>query len=294
MFVFLLPLALLYGALVLWPVVAGVYNSMTDWRGFGLPREFVGLDNYAELLGDPLFWNSLGNSFLFMAINVPIRLAIALVLAVILTEATLRFRTAFRTAIFLPVVSATAVIGVVMTFILSPFNGPINLALLQLGLLSRPVDFLGGAATALATVAAVSIWKWTGVTLIYWLAALQSIPGELYEAAKVDGANAWTAFRYITLPLLVPFAVVIALISIVNMLQVFDLVQTMTAGGPFFRTEVMEVYIFRHGFSSLQGVPRLGYASSAAIMFGLAAATIALVYAGAVRFSQRRRAEMGL
>lgn len=291
-YLFLFPVGLLYGGLVLWPVLAGVYNSLTDWRGFGGNRAFVGLANYRELLEDRLFWNALGNSFLFMAINVPIRLALSLALALLLNSATLRFRSAFRTAIFLPVVSATAIVGVVMTFIFSPFNGPVNLVLLRLGLISTPIDFLSDATTALPTVAAVSIWKWTGISMIYWLASLQAIPGELYEAARVDGASGLQIFRTITAPLLVPFAVIITLISIVNMLQVFDLVQTMTAGGPFYNTEVMEIYIFRHAFSAAMGVPRLGFASAAAIFFGLTTAALALIYGAGLRFSARRRAEM--
>ncbi len=292
-YLFLLPVGLLYGGLVLWPVVAGAYNSLTDWRGFGGNRAFVGLANYEELVADGLFWNALENSFLFMAINVPIRLALALALALLVNNAGLRFRTAFRTAIFLPVVSATAIVGVVMTFIFSPFNGPVNLLLLRLGLVAAPVDFLGDATTALPTVAAVSIWKWTGISMIYWLASLQAIPTELYEAARVDGASGLQVFRTITLPLLVPFAVVITLVSMVNMLQVFDLVQTMTGGGPFYNTEVMEIYIFRHAFSAEMGVPRLGFASAAAIFFGLTTAVLALVYGVGWRFAARRRAEMG-
>lgn len=290
--VFLLPALGLYTLLVLYPIGAGVYNSFTEWTGFGRVQEWTGLANYRELLADPLFWGSFRNSFFFMVMNVPARLAFALLLAVILNSSRLRGRAFFRTAIFLPVVTTTAIVGVLMTFVFNPFNGPVNLGLLRLDLIERPVDFLGDPSTALPTIVVVSIWKWTGVTLIYWLAALQSVPQSLTDAARVDGASRWQQFRHVTAPLILPFAVVIFLISMINMLQVFDLVQTMTGGGPFFTTEVVEIFIFRHGFTASQGVPRLGYASAAAVFFGIVVLGLSLVYGLVLRKTNQRRREL--
>ena len=126
-----------------------------------------------------------------------------------------------------------------------------------------PSTFLGSAATSLWTVIGVFVWKWFGITMIYWLASLQTVPADLYEAAKLDGAGRWELFRYIIFPLLTPFAIVILLITAVGSLNVFALVQTMTGGGPFYSSEVMEVYIYRTAFGTGGGgsVPRLGYAS---------------------------------
>ena len=199
-------------------------------------------------------------------------------MAIVLNSPRLRFANLFRTALFLPVVTTGAIIGVVMRLILDPVSGPVNLALLNLGLVDRPINFLGQADTALFTAIAVWVWKWLGITLIYWLAALQTIPSELYEAARVDGASSWPLFWRITLPLLTPFTIIITLITAVEATNVFDLLLTLTGGGPFFASEVIDIFVYRWAFTAT--VPRLGYASAAAIFFGLSilVLTLAQVY----------------
>jgi ABC-type sugar transport system permease subunit len=179
----------------------------------------------------------------------------------------------------------------VMTFIFSPIDGPINMFLLQLGLIDFPVEFLSDPDTALWTVVAVYIWKWFGVTMIYWLAALQVVPRDLYEAARIDGASAIRMHRSITLPMILPFALVIVLITVVSALNIFGLVQTMTGGGPFFATEVMELYIYRNAFGAGQ-LPRLGYASAAAIFFGVTVLTISLLQGWGLKKANAARAQM--
>ena len=121
--------------------------------------------------------------------------------------------------------------------------------------LLKGISFLGNATTALGTSAVIWIWKWTGTSLIYWLASLQSIPHELYEAAVIDGAGAWQKFRFITAPLLIPFGAIILILTIGDAMRVFDLMLTLTGGGPFYRTEVMELFIYRQAFAS--SVPRI-------------------------------------
>src|SRR3954468_24382463 len=255
-YLFMLPsfgLALLF---TFWPIAASWYFSTLDWSGLSEERPFVGLANYAELLGDPYFWHAFERSFLFMAVTVPVRLSLALLIAIVLNDTTLRLAPLFRTLFFLPVVTTTAIVGLLMVFVLSPFNGPVNQALLASGLATRPIDFLGDPATALFTVMGVSVWKQLGVSMVYWLAALQTVPPEQLDAARVDGGGRGSLLRYITLPHLRPFAIVIVLITAVSALRVFDLVQTMTGGGPFFASEVMEVYIYRNAFSVVGGTPR--------------------------------------
>src|SRR5262249_26336251 len=133
-----------------------------------------------------------------------------------------------------------------------------------------------------------------GVSMVYWLAALQSVPHELLDAARVDGAGRWPLLRYIVLPHLKPFAVVIVLITAVGALRVFDLVQTMTGGGPFFASEVMEVYVYRNAFSVQGGPPRLGFASAAGVFFGVAVMLIALSQARLLRWARRERGDVVL
>ncbi|MGH2562464.1 MAG: carbohydrate ABC transporter permease, partial [Thermomicrobiales bacterium] len=229
-YLFLLPTATLYTMYTVWPIAASYWYALLDWNGFERDRAFVGLDNFRELARDDLFWNALGNTFLFAAVTVPIRVALALVAAVILNNPRLPFASLFRTALFLPVVTTTAIVGVVMGFVFDPAGGPINLLLLESGLVDRPVNFLGDSSTALYSVMGVHIWKWFGVTLVYWLAALQTINLDLYEAARVDGANAARIFFDITLPLLKPFAVIIFTLTFIDTLEIFDLMLTMTNG----------------------------------------------------------------
>lgn len=273
----MVPTLVLATLFTFWPIVASWYYSLLDWSGYTNDRTFVGLDNYRELFADPFFWQAFGRSFLFMVVAVPIRLGLALVVAIVLNNQALKLSPVFRTFFFIPVVTTTAIVGLLMTFLLSPVNGPVNQMLLQFGFVEAPVSFLGNPDGAFWTVIGVSVWKYFGISLVYWLAALQSIPAELYEAAKVDGASGWQRHRDITAPLLKSFAVIIVLITAVNTLRIFDLVYTMTQGGPYFATEVMEIYIYRNAFSVLGGgMPRLGFASAAGVLFGVAVLVIAL------------------
>jgi multiple sugar transport system permease protein len=224
-----------------------------------------------------------------MGITVPIRVSLALLVAIILNNSRLPLVRFFRTALFLPVVTTMAIIGVVMIFVFDPVSGPVNLALRQFGLIQKPLNLLGSSATALYTSMGIHIWKWFGITLIYWLASLQTIPQEMLEAAQVDGANSGQIIRFITLPMLVPFLIIITLITALDTLRVFDLILTLTGGGPFFASDVVEVYIYRSAFAA--SIPQLGYASAAAVFFGLATLGIALLQVVGIRFAQQLRSD---
>ncbi|MGV3650747.1 MAG: carbohydrate ABC transporter permease [Devosia sp.] len=287
-YLFLLPTTLLLGAFTIYPVAASLWFSMLDWNGFQQAGRFIGLGNYQELWRDPLFWNAFSNTFKFLVIAVPLRVGLALVLAVILNQAFAGVRL-FRTALFLPVVTTAAIVGVVMRYIFDPTAGPINLALLNSGILTRPVNFLGQASMALYTAVGIWVWKWLGVTLIYWLAALQTIPRELYEAAQIDGANPVQRFVHVTLPLLTPFTIIITLITVIEATNVFDLLLTLTGGGPFYGTEVIDIFIYRQAFIS--NIPRLGYASAAALFFGVCVALAAAIQIAVVTRLRRGKVD---
>lgn len=286
-YLFLLPTAVLYSMYALWPIGVSWWYSLLDWNGFGDSGTYIGLDNYREVFQDGFFWRAIGRTFLFAVITVPIRLILALVVAIMLNNPRLPFARLFRTALFLPVVTTTAIIGVVMQFVFDPAGGPVNLFLLDTGLVDRPVNFLGDSSSALYTVMGVHIWKWFGVTMIYWLAALQTINDELYQAARVDGASSWNIFTHITLPLLKPFTLIIGVLTFIDTMEVFDLILTMTAGGPFFSTEVIDVFIYRQAFAAT--IPRLGYASAAAVAFGLLTIALAVIQFLTVRNTRRAR-----
>lgn len=283
-YVFLLPTTLLLGGFTIYPVAASIWFSLLDWNGFARAGAFIGLANYGELLNDRLFWNAFRNTMVFMVLAVPLRVGIALLIAIVLNRAIPLVRV-FRTAIFLPVVTTAAIIGVVMRYVLDPTGGPLNVALLGAGLTNTPFNFLGQANLALYSAVGVWVWKWLGITLIYWLAALQTVPRDALEAAEIDGANAWDRFWHITLPLLTPFTIIITLITVIEATNVFDLMLTLTNGGPFYATEVIDIFVYRQAFTS--SVPRLGYASAAAIFFG--ACFIVLAIAQLVVVTRLRR-----
>jgi ABC-type sugar transport system permease subunit len=293
-YLFLLPGLVIFAMFIGYPLVASEYFSLLEWSGFDANQLFVGLANYTELLADSFFWAAFWRSFVFMLGTVPAQMVLSLILAIVLNNKLIKLSTLFRTMIFLPVVTPVAVIGIVMTLMLSPFNGPFNSILMQLHLTGGPIDFLGGPDTVLPTLIGIYVWKWTGVTLVYWLAALQTVPDELYEAARLDGVKGWQMTLYVIMPMIMPFAVVIALISAIGAMNVFPLIQSMTQGGPYFASEVMEVYIFRNAFASVGGaVPRLGYASAAGVFFGLSIMALTLLQIVAVRHLRNREANHG-
>lgn len=290
-YLFALPNLILAGMFTFYPTVMSWYFAFLDWSGFTSDKEWIGLENFREIVSDQFFWDAYVRSFLFMLVAVPIQVVLALIVALILNDQSYKLGPFFRTVFFLPVVTSAAIIGIVMRFVFSPFNGPVNKILLETGFASQPIDFLGDPDTALWTIAGVWIWKWFGITMIYWLAALQVVPQDLYEAARLDGAGRWNLHKDITLPMVFPFAVVIVLITIVGSLNVFGLVQTMTQGGPFFASEVMEVFIYRNAFGE-SGIPRLGYASAAALFFGITVLGLSLLQGWGLKKANDARSQM--
>ena len=294
-YLFILPGLVLTAMFVFYPMFASWYFSLTEWNGFTDAKEFVGLANYRELMQDPLFWGSFGRSMIFVLIGVPLRVVLALILAIVLNNVIRgRMSTFFRTVFFLPVMAAASVIGVVLTFVFSPSNGPVAFFLTSTGLSDSPIEFLSDPTLALWSALALHTWKNFGMTLIYWLAALQTVPAEYYEAAAMDGAGAVQRLLRITLPVLIPFSVIIIVLTANENLHAFALIQALTGGGPYYSSEVVEVYIFRTAFApdSAGGVPRLGYASAAGCFFGLATLAIALLQAWAITLVSAQRKRM--
>lgn len=263
---FMAPTVILLGLFVLYPIGASYFYSLTEWSGFGSTPIFVGIRNFQQLFADPLFWNSVAVTLIFMVLAVPLQVGLSFLFAMLLNSPRMPLRGLFRTAIFLPVVTTAAVVGIIMEFILDPSNGPAITFLSSLGLIKPGTELLSSSSTALWTTVIVYVWKWCGIAMIYWLAALQTVPEELYEAAKLDGAGSLSIMRFITLPLLKPFLLIITALMIEASLKVFDLVLTLTSGGPYHATEVLEIYIYRWAFEL--GTPQLGYASAAGVLFG--------------------------
>ncbi|HEX2858193.1 MAG TPA: sugar ABC transporter permease [Propionibacteriaceae bacterium] len=283
--IFLIPTVVLYGLYTLYPIAASYWYSLVEWNGFDSNEKFVGLQNYRLVLADPLFWNSFKITLLFMLLVVPARVFLSLVLAIILNSPKFPLVGLLRSAFFIPVVTTTAILGVVMRFILDPASGPINSVLTKFG--GGGIDFLGDNRWALPTAAVLYIWKFFGVTMIYWLAALQTIPQELYEAARIDGAGVGRLFTNITVPMLKPFLIIITVLTVEETFHNFDLMFTLTGGGPYFHTEIIEIYIYRWAFAA--SVPQLGYASAASVLFGLLVAVVGAIQVWGMYVSRRMR-----
>ncbi len=289
---FLLPFLILYLGFTVWPLAATLSYSLFDWDGIRPLTQFVGVGNYVKILRDPLFWLSVKNTLLFAVVNTVIKLPLTFIAAVLLTREWLWFKRFFRTIFFAPIVLPVALAGLLFTYLLNPSNGALNAFLKGTHLFRQPVDLLGRDSTALLAVILISVWQIFGQYMVYWMAALQNVPEELYEAAEIDGANEWRKHLLITLPIIRPVAVIIALLALVNALHVFGLVVTLTAGGPGHSSYVVSYFIYAEAF---RNVPfRYGYASAAALLFAVLAAVFVAAQGLLARRAQRVRQEYSL
>jgi ABC-type sugar transport system permease subunit len=265
-YAFLAPFLVLYIGFTLWPLLATVIYSFFDWNGSTPLTDFVGLENYITIARDQSFWLSFWNTLVFAALNTAIKLPLSLFIAILLTRRWMWFKRIFRTVFFAPLVIPVAMAGLIFTFLMNPAFGAINDAVEQFGLVERPINFLG-ADLALLSLTLVSVWQIFGQYMIYWMAALQNVPEELYEAASIDGATEWQKLVHVTIPIIRPVAIIILFLSFVNALKVFGLVVAMTGGGPGQTTYVVSYFIYSQAFQSLPF--RYGYASAAAVLFGI-------------------------
>lgn len=272
---FLLPTLLFYILFTGYPIISSILYSFRDWSGMTVSYEWIGLANYKELMQDSLYWSAFGNSFKYSILVVPAEMAFSLIVAYVLNDFRFRGRGMYRTLFFLPVITTASIVGIIMVFIWS-VQGPVN-GLLTFFSEMKAINFLGNQKTALLTVVLISVWKDCGTYMIYWLAGLQSISKDVYEAAEIDGAGKLRIFISIVIPLLLPMGGIIALLCAVNSLKVFDMIKTLTDGGPFYATDVVATYVYRTAFSSELGMPRLGYASAASVLFGVVVIVIGII-----------------
>jgi len=294
-YLFLVPMLALVLPFVVYPLIASIQITLYNWDGIGHPTEYVGLSNFVRVMSDPLFWNAFKHTFEYAIVLVPIQLTLALVLAMVLNSAKLRGATVYRAVYFSPVVTSAALVGIVVSMLLTSLGQPLSDELMHLGITHHSIDWLGSPTFALPTIIAVGIWHTLGYNLVYFLAGLQSIPRELYEAAAVDGANAWHRFWEVTVPMLREVGAVILFLAILGSLQVFDLVLVMTGGGPYYASEVVSTYIYHFAFTpaAVQAQANVGYASAAAFFMGVLVMGLTGGQMLAVALMRRRRADFG-
>lgn len=261
---FVAPALLVIALFFFFPVAIGFAVSFTDFDIYALADignvRFVGLDNYLQLLNTPLFWRALGNTLYFVGVGVPMSIATSFATALLVNSKLARFKPFFRVALFAPVVTTLVAVAVVWRYLLHTRNGMLNYGLGLLGL--GPIDWLGDRRWAMSAIILFAVWKNFGYNMIIFLAGLQSIPVDLYEAARMDGATGWQQVRYITLPALAPVFLLVTVLTTAGYFQLFAEPYVMTQGGPLQSTVSVLYFMYEEGFKWWN----LGFASAIAFL----------------------------
>jgi raffinose/stachyose/melibiose transport system permease protein len=267
------PALLMVCLFMFWPFLMTFRLSAFRWDLLS-PMEFDGWRNFERIFRDPVFWRSAQNT-LFLAFFGPlIQTALALVLAAIITGAG-RFRVIYRTAIFAPAMLALVAVGMIWNLIYNPSFGLLNSGLTAIGLESLTRVWIGDPDTALPSVLAISLWRWTGFNVVIFMAGLQALPEDVYEAAKIDGAGPLRRFLSITIPLIAPFTFLNFLINVIGYIKLFDIVFVTTRGGPDNATSLLATYIYKHAFEFFN----IGTAAAASVvLFCITAIVIVFFY----------------
>ncbi len=269
--IFLTPATLMIAAMSFWPMIQAFILSLQT--GTANKLKFDGFSNYSRMFKDTVFMQSLGNTFLYLIIQVPIMLILALILASMLNNKNLRCKGLFRTAIFLP--CATSLVSYAIIFrSLFGVDGFINSVLIKFGILNTGYNFLGHATSAKIVIIIALIWRWTGYNMVFYLSGLQNIEYSVYEAAKIDGASPMQTFFKITVPLLKPTILLTAIMSTNGTLQLFDESLNLTRGGPSNATITMSHYIYNQSFKY---VPKFGYAAAMSFLIFILVAILAFI-----------------
>ena len=276
---FVAPALLVIAVFFFLPIVAALLISLTDFDIYALADlanlRFVGFGNYLKLLQNPLFWQALGNTLYFVAVGVPLSIGASLGAALLLHSRLARFKPFFRTALFAPVVTTLVAVAVIWRYMFNTRYGLLNYALGGLGI--DPIDWLGDPHWAMPAIILFAVWKNFGYNMIIFLAGLQSIPEELYEAARIDGASVWRQFASVTLPMLSPVVMLVGILTIAGYFQLFAEPYVMTQGGPLQSTVSVLYFMYEEGFKWWN----LGSASAVAfVLFLLIFAVTALQLRG--------------
>ncbi len=261
---FVSPALAIIGLFFFLPAVSAFFLSLTDFDIYSLASlrnlRFVGLGNYRALLANPLFWQAVGNTLYFVIVGAPLSIAASLGAALLLDSRLARFKGFFRTALFAPVVTTIVAMAVIWRYLLHTRYGLINAGLGAIGL--GPIDWLGDPHWAMPAIILFAVWKNFGYNMIIFVAGLQTIPEDLYEAARIDGASAFARFWHVTLPGLAPVVLLVSLLTIAGYLQLFAEPYVMTQGGPAQSTVSVLYFMYEQGFKWWS----LGMASAVAFL----------------------------
>jgi multiple sugar transport system permease protein len=266
-YLFLAPALALIGVFFFLPVAAALVLSLTDFDIYAVGdidnARFIGIRNYARLLDTPLFWTALKNTAYFAFVGGPLSIAVSLGAALLLDHKLVRFKSFFRTVYFAPFVTTLVAVAIVWRYIYHGRYGLLNYGLSLAGL--GPVDWLGDPRWAMPAIILMAVWKNFGYNMLIFIAGLQSIPAELYEAAEIDGASAWQRFRNVTLPMLAPTFLFVGVITMIGYFQLFAEPYVMTQGGPLRSTTSVVLLMYEEGFRWW----RMGFAAAVAFVLFL-------------------------
>lgn len=280
--VLLLPPALvLFSLFVVWPLLDAGYYSFFKWNGFGVPTDFVGFENYLRVLSDPIFWNSVKNTGIVLGVSIFLQMPLALTLALLIYRKTWT-NTIFRMVFFIPFILAEIASGLIWSFVYDGNVGLIAGAFRSLGL--DPVFILSDKNWAFVAITVVVVWKYFGFHMMIYIAALQGVPEEMIEAAKIEGAKRARVIWHVLIPQLRPALIVSGFFAVVGSLQLFDVVIPLTGGGPSNTTHTIVSYLYSFGMVR----NRIGFGSAVGVILFVAAVIVAVVYQRALNRSNAK------
>ncbi|MCM3747022.1 sugar ABC transporter permease [Paenibacillus pasadenensis] len=245
---FIAPAFLIYTVIFLGPVITSFYYSMTNWNGLYKTMDFVGLQNFTQLVSDDKFLRALRNTFWFTLLVVILQNGLAMPLAMAL-DSKIKSKSVLRAAFFVPAILSPLVVGYTWMYIYQPDGGLLNELLAGLGLGSWQQSWLGDPAYALYGIVAIVLWQFVGYSMVIFIANLQTIPGDYYEAADIDGAGGWRKFLSITFPLMAPSITINVVLASIGSLKAFDIIYVTTKGGPYYATETFTTLLYRTAFT---------------------------------------------
>jgi raffinose/stachyose/melibiose transport system permease protein len=281
---FLLPALVIFTTFVIYPILASLYYSLTDWDGLAPDLHFVGLANFQQLFGDPSVLTDLKNTLVFAVGVMVLQNGLALLFAIIL-DGFLRRLTFLRVLFLIPAMLSGLAIGYIWSYIYTPEFGFLNAFLSRIGLSSWQQDWLGSAHQVLSSLIFTNSWEFMGFGMVIFLAGLQAVPPELYEAANIDGTSGWQRFRHITFPLIAPSVTINVILTMIGSLKVFDLIFVMTNGGPGDASESLAIRLYKEAFT----LNHFGYGTAVGIVMSVLILGLSVLN---LRFLRQREVEL--
>lgn len=281
---FLLPALVIFTAFVIYPILASLYYSLTDWDGLAPDLHFVGFANFQQLFSDPSVLTDLKNTLIFAASVMVLQNGLALLFAIIL-DGLLRRLTFLRVLFLIPAMLSALAVGYIWSYIYTPEFGFLNSFLGRIGLSSWQQDWLGNSHLVLTSLIFTNSWEFMGFGMVIFLAGLQAVPPELYEAANIDGTSGWQRFWHVTFPLIAPAVTVNIILTMIGSMKVFDLIFVMTNGGPGDASESLAIRLYKEAFT----LNHFGYGTSVGIVMSVLILALSVLN---LRFLRKREVEL--